>query len=451
MDRRKSHRPFCSLIARLSLRAFSMVCIVFMASACPSTSSTDDGGSDGGLVGDDSITCESVADCPDDVNWDCLGICLYRCAGDAACAADEFCSSSGYCETGCRDSSTCAEGQICIQGDCRAAEDADTCGSKCDCEPGQACVGSICQDPLEVCTASDDCGRGPEDQCEAIICNGITNQCVYPNAPACETADDCAYRPGCETGCICTPSGSCVPSGDCTNETVIDDCGAGYFCNDDLSCEPLPACTSDADCSSLGLECNETLGTCEQPVACTTDADCTVAPSTYCDQSTSQCSIPTCLNGGITCDSTETCAETGACVPLGTGDACTSNADCAASSGLCPNCEYCYIPTGATQGTCEEGCASNANCGTGTECNQNRECVDDGSGGGTGVSQDGQPCSDFIGSSDCAAGLICTLLGVCKETCGTAEAPCDPATDSSCCALTGHSTCAPGAFFSFCE
>jgi hypothetical protein len=424
----------------------------FMMMACPpgETGGSSDGDAGGNV--DNSISCESVSDCPDDVNWDCLGICLYRCAGDAACAADEYCTSLGYCQEGCRDSSTCAENQVCIQGACTVADEASSCGSKCDCALGQACVDAICQDPLAVCNNSDDCGRGPDESCEAIICNGITNQCVYPNAPACTTVEDCAYRPGCETGCICTPSGNCVPSGDCTDETVVDDCGAGFFCNDDLACETLPPCTSDTDCADLGLSCNEQTGACEQPVTCATDADCTVSPTTFCDTTTSLCVIPTCLNGGVVCAEGSVCSETGICVIEGTGDSCSTNSQCTGYQSSCPNaCEFCSLEPGATQGNCATGCSTNSNCASGTICNQAHECVSDGSGGNGGLGQNGDPCADIGASSDCQVGLTCTLNGICQEICGTADAPCDPSTDAACCAESGLSQCEPGLFFSFCQ
>ena len=410
---------------------------------------SDAGTTDAGTGGPQLVTCATIDDCPDQQNYDCVGVCLYKCADDTICAAGEYCSDSGYCERGCRDSSTCDPGEVCTAGNCIPAENAASCGSKCDCEAGQVCTDGLCVAPPESCNSSEQCGRGPDDNCEAYSCNGFTNTCFYPNPPPCEDESDCAGRPGCEDGCACTPSGQCLPSVACTVDSEADDCGAGNYCNADLACEPLPACTDDSACSPLGLVCNTVASVCERANPCVDDTGCTNAPATYCfidPPAEGVCTIPNCINGGVTCQDGFTCNQTsGICENEGGGDTCTSNSQC--SPALWPDSEYCFVEPGQTEGSCTPGCQSTvASCPDGTVCNSDRQCVTD-TGGGGQLGLDGDSCND---SSECAPGLVCHLLGFCKETCGPASDPCDPATDANCCSLTGYPVCSAGLLLSFC-
>lgn len=431
-----------------ALALFGFLLLGTACSGSPGQTDTDAGGDGDGDGDPNAIICESRNDCPDPANYECQGVCLQLCADDLACPPTAFCDD-GFCRTGCRPG-TCEGDQICIDGTCQDRANATTCGSKCDCDPGQVCTNEVCQDPPGECNSSADCGRGPDDQCEAFACNGFTKQCFWPNAPACVDDDDCTFRPNCEEGCTCTPSGLCVSNADCTPETETADCGAAAYCTMDLVCDPLPACTSDAQCSDLGLVCNLASQTCERPNPCSGPADCTTAPATYCDtaQDPARCVIPTCMNGGITCTpDTQTCNQfTGACDPVSMGgDTCTSNAEC--SNAPWPNTEYCNVPFGQQMGTCQTGCQNNLSCPDGQSCNGAHQCVVDMGNPADGAA--GSPCG---GIEDCQVGLVCHLLeGICKETCGSGDAPCDPATDSSCCALTGYPQCVAGLIFSFCQ
>lgn len=416
----------------LVLLACTIAVGLFVGAACRTTVDSGDAGSGPGS-GVGPLTCESVEDCPDPSNYDCLGICLQRCAADAVCKLDEYCSARGYCERGCRDSTTCEDGQVCVAGTCQSTDAAGACGTKCDCAPGQVCRGGVCQDPPEQCNGPDDCGRGPGDRCEAYQCNGFTNQCFDPDPQPCTDATDCIGRPGCQDGCLCTPNGQCVPDGECTPENEAEVCGDGFYCTADLTCGVLPSCTSNTECEAYGLVCNLGRQRCQRPAPCDDNADCTSAPATYCNTASGSCEVPSCRNGGVQCGVNEQCSTDGRCVPQGTGTACTSDAQC--PNDPWPNTQYCSFASG--QGECTIGCRSNASCPQGQVCNGARACVSDsGGGGGGGQGQWGDSCTS---DADCQAGLICGLFtGTCAELCFP---PCSTCTGGSCCSLSGQPYC----------
>lgn len=414
-----------------------------MGAAC---SQTIDDGLDAGPGGTsvEPLVCESNEECPDATTWDCLGICLKRCAADDACGAGEFCSNRSYCEQGCRDRTSCASDEVCVQGRCDPAANATSCGDKCDCAPGQVCEAGVCTDPPDSCGSSDDCGRGPDGQCNAYLCNGFTSQCFDPDPAPCDDASDCVGRPDCRDGCVCNGASQCVPGGECTPENEATVCGSGFYCTDELVCDVLPDCTSAAECAPLGLVCNEGTGQCEASAPCTDSSECTSPPATYCDTSLGSCARPRCDNGGATCGATEECVN-GSCVPAGTGTACNSDADC--PNEPWPDTQFCNFQTASGTGECSVGCRSNASCGSGQECNGQRQCVQTGGGGGS-LGQAGDPCDEPPFDPDCAAGLVCTYYGTCEETC---ENPGPCGADSSCCPLTGYEQCEQRLLLSFCS
>lgn len=421
-----------SKVAFLAL--LGLAALELSGALCRTTVDVADGGVDGGSGGPQALTCESADECPDPNNYDCLGVCLQRCASDAVCKLTEYCSGRGYCEPGCRDSSTCSDGKVCVAGSCQDPGSAGACGTKCDCLPGQICRDGVCQAPPDTCSSPDDCGRGQGDRCEAYQCNGFTGQCFDPDPQPCADADDCTGRPGCEGGCLCTPAGQCVPGGACTVDTEDADCGSGFYCDDNLECAVLPACAQDSDCQG-GLTCNLGTQQCQRPRPCASPQDCTAAPATYCNTQlpTARCEVPTCLNGGLTCNAqTEQCSQDGRCVPQGTGSACTSDAQC--PNDVWPDTQYCSFASG--QGECTPGCRSNASCPQGQSCNGARQCVTSGGGGGGGGGQYGATCTS---DGDCQAGLICGLFsGTCTEQCPTACADCS---GGACCGLSGQPFC----------
>lgn len=378
------------------------------------------------------LSCEDVSDCPEGSSYECVGgLCLQRCAADAACNLDSFCSSRGYCEVGCRDSSSCSADQLCSAGQCVDKASVGSCASKCDCAPGEVCKDNLCQPPPDGCTTPADCGRGPADRCEAYQCNGFTRQCFDPDPQPCAAPADCVGRPGCESGCFCTGAGQCVPDVQCTIADEANTCGADFYCDDNGACAVLPACTTNAECTPLDLICNTGRNRCERPRSCASAADCTVQPAVFCDVTTSFCAVPTCNNGGRTCGAEEDCSVDGRCVPAGTGQACASDVEC--PNDPWPTTQYCSFAFGA-QGQCAIGCRGNGSCSGDDICNGARQCVS--SGGGSGDGQFGSACVD---DSSCSAGLVCGLLtSTCAEPCDVAGSPC---AGGLCCPLSGAARC----------
>jgi hypothetical protein len=414
----------------MSLRAIFAVFVLVSLAGCPNCGrrdldDDDDAGTDAG-----EISCTTVADCPDPNTYDCLGVCLQRCAADATCPDGTYCDAEGHCRGGCRDSTTCAEGTFCDDGDCVAGEG---CATKCDCAPGQVCIESSCTDPPTSCDSAADCGRGQGEQCEDYACNGFTHKCFDDDPDPCTNADDCIGRPGCEEGCACTGNQQCVPAVDCTVDDEETTCGAGFYCDGNGDCQVLPACTNDSPCVSLNLYCNVGQGQCERAQGCTSSTTCTTAPATYCDVPNERCVVPTCNNGGVTCTTAQTCSTDGRCINGGSGTTCTSHTSCAAD-------EYCDFSVNG--GSCLDGCRNNAACDSSQVCDGSHTCVANGGGGG---GQYGETCA---ADEDCQAGLICGLLTqTCAEPCGAAGTQCT-AGDPNCCPLSGQPYCND---FGFCR
>lgn len=433
---------FFSLATQIAL--VGLVAIELSGALCRTT--VDDGtdaGVDAG-PGNQLIACESADQCPDPANYDCLGVCLQRCAADTVCRPAEYCSPRGYCELGCRDSTTCPEGDVCVNGSCVEPGGVGACGTKCECLAGQVCQNGVCTDPPATCSRPEDCGRGQGDRCDAYQCNGFTGQCFDPDPQPCIDADDCIGRPGCGNDCVCTTSGQCVPGGACTVETEAADCGAGFYCDDTLNCAVLPVCTTATQCPT-GLTCNTGTQQCVRPQPCTGAADCTSPPNTYCNLTAvpARCEQPNCQNGGVTCDpQTQFCTQDGRCVAAGTGAACTDDSEC--PNDAWPNTQYCSFESGA--GECTPGCRSNASCAAGQTCNGARQCVQQGGGGGSG----GQWGDSCMGDADCQAGLICgQLTGTCAELCTNPGSSC--AGDPNCCPLSGAAECVSFLILGFCQ
>jgi hypothetical protein len=399
---------------------FVFVFVAAVSAGCPRTiQSTPDAGPG---PDDGFIACATVEDCPNPnpERTRCDGVCLTLCSADAECPLDAFCDTNGTCARGCRDSTTCPDGQVCVNGNCGQAT--SECATKCDCDPGKICEEGACQDPPVQCSGGDDCPRGPADRCEAFSCNGFTRQCVDPDPEPCTVAADCSGRPGCTGGaiCACTSSGACVPDVACTAQDEATTCGSGNFCDGNGRCQALPACTQTSDCTASGLSCGPA-GFCERPRACTATTDCQAPPNTFCDTNTGFCALPTCVNGGITCQNGLECSQgSGRCVQPGTGTTCTANANCSED-------EYCDFP----DQLCRLGCRDNLDCPSGQNCDGTHACVGSGDGGG---GQFGDSCAD---DSGCQSPLICgRITGTCTDSCSPFDDSCP-----TCTAVHGTCTC----------
>lgn len=416
--------------------------VVAALTGCPRE--IDEDAPDAGNTGQQFLVCSDVADClaadpqATEQTVRCDGVCLYICNGvDEACPSQAmFCDVNGTCAFGCRDSSRCNQtaGEVCRAGICTVS--AAECTSKCDCAAGQLCKDELCVPATsDACAGSDDCPRGPKtptDKCEAYACNGFTDTCFDPNPSSnlCTQPGDCAGRPGCVGGtvCTCTAAGACVPDAACTAQNEVQTCGFGNFCDSNLRCQPLPACTQPSDCTGQGLVCNSGTGFCERSQPCASNTDCTIAPNTQC--ANSFCTIPTCLNGGPICTAPLTCNAQGRCAQPGTGVACTADSACQSN-------QFCDL-----QGQeCRVGCRTNASCPSGQTCDGNRQCVAPGGGGG---GQYADPCT---AATDCQAPMTCGgITGTCAEPCAT------PDDCVACSARNGSCVCEPVLFFgNFCQ
>lgn len=375
-------------------------------------------------------TCGSDSDCQSGET--CVGgLCLRRCSVDDVCDAGQYCSVNGFCEMGCRSSEDCTGDLLCSNGACVGAS--GSCASKDDCPSGLVCIDNACASPPATCSGPQDC---PDDQ----LCNGFTQVCFDPSPAGCNNAADCDDVAGCEAGCTCDATHACVSGASCTIETELQDCGIGGICQNG-TCMPTPGCNAQADCDPMGLYCDLANHICTRTGTCTSSSECTnQAPSTFCNTSAGRCEIPTCINGGVTCDPGDDCDDEGRCVPPA-GSTCSSNLEC------CPDdsdenqtcaagvVEYCDITAGSLSGACRAGCRSDSDCNmaAGESCNSLHQCSSSNSSGG-----DGEPCT---AQEDCRAGYFCGVLtSVCYETCANEGDIC-PETGKTCTAVLGVTLC----------
>lgn len=160
----------------------------------------------------------------------------------------------------------------------------------------------------------------------------------------------------------------------------------------------LRRCTMDADCTKLGLRCDEGSGRC---VACLADADC-AAPTPRCSPAlrvcvgcleTSDCSAKQrCDERSMTC--LDTCAEGDELCPVA-GFACDEHAN------VCIECRSSSHCTGGLRcamhiGRCVE-CIANAQCpAERPKCDPRRGA-----------------CVGCVSSTDCPPGEACTSTSTC--------------------------------------
>jgi len=374
--------------------------VALLISACPPTSQDKDAGN-----GSQQRSCGTDTDCF--TGESCvLGLCMRRCSVDDVCDTGQFCAESGFCEAGCRNSSECPSEKVCAAGSCVTG---GNCGTKVDCALGLVCRGGFCSDPPELCATADDC---PGEQ----LCNGFTQVCFDPTPTTCNNAQDCNGHTGCSNNCVCTGQ-ACVAGAACTVATESTACGIGGYCNASNVCMPQPGCTTQSQCDPYGLYCNVGNRICERAYACNDSNACTShAPATYCNLNAHRCEVPTCLNGGVTCQAPNTqCNTEGRCVAPG-ATTCSSNLNCCPDDSdhnqTCTSAkEYCDIPAGQIQGVCRAGCRTNDDCTPTQTCSSTHQCTTAQGGG------QGDPCQ---AQEECRANYFCgPLTHTCYETCTT--------------------------------
>ena len=207
-----------------------------------------------------------------------------------------------------------------------------------------------------VCALQSDCAA--QTVCTEVndgndfVCLPVTDDPPAPNNSSveCSSPSDCPPRTP-----VCSPLGVCVQSD--TDPCASVACDPGLRCVDgvcaqDPSNNP-PGCSSDADCGPgevcLDSVCNAT----PPPTGCTTDSECDrgeVCKDTECVEAPADgtCSAST----PDVCDTGEFCnVFTGACEPLGEGDACglcgpgcTCAGDLICQDGLCVGCSVPFDP-----------------------------------------------------------------------------------------------------------
>lgn len=278
-----------------------------------------------------------------------------------------------------------------VDGDLAMACAATIAASTAPCErPSGVAAFALCE-PFVI-----DPGRigGP---CSSPYCAGGDGYC---NDGTCTrrgaAGESCGDMFSCQTGLVCQ-EGSCA--------VLLGDAAA---CTTDLECAPPLACVSGA-CGPLraaGAACDDTVQ-CAYGLVCATGT-CAARTAVTCDPSTP-------------CGNREICASPPTCrAPLGSGAACSENADCASDL-------YCDSSASA----CTTRPASGEACGNGVSCAAGLGCDMDG-GTCRALPGDGMPCLfGELGPFLCASGLACNA-GTCGPIPGEGE-PC-----------AGTDTCAPG-------
>ncbi len=242
-----------------------------------------------------------------------------KCTSNADCdtASGQTCdTASGQCKssstTGCTSAADCGTGKVCDGGKCY---DDCTADGFAGCDPGNACDSTA-----KRCT------------CDATACAGVGNSGCHPKTNTCDnycnpaSTSDCTDPEKCLATTADPTKGFCQTPTSCTDNSA---CATGQTCDTAKGyCVPAGSskCTADADCAgnAAGTKCNTTSGAC---VACLADGDCNAASNETCDTATNTCKGPS------GCQDSKTCYDTTAKTYCGTkGSACE-----AAPAATCSN------------------------------------------------------------------------------------------------------------------
>ena len=162
----------------------------------------------------------------------------------------------------------------------------------------------------------------------------------YCDATGCYWCDD--------YGCYPSSDGEVGPGSTCT---ANDDCNAGCFCSDQGLCEEAGFCADDDECAA-GFECDDRNSCVPEGSddACTADAEC--PEGSVCDLATGECAATGSCVGTATCPDGMSCDEDrNTCVPE-SPITCQGQVTCGDAAPVCPAGSTAAIQDGCYTGQC---------------------------------------------------------------------------------------------------
>ena len=404
-------------------------------------------GHDAGDAGADAFSCSQIpTDCGlGGMCKDCtVSAAGHAClSGQCGCAAASDCPAGTACDPGTHTCSPscagglacnggCCDGSSCVAGDtalacgssgaacvtCSGATPtcaAGACTSHCDVDAGTCGAGYCCAAGACVAVSDKTCAP-PGGDCVDCTADLATSRCLPNGTCGCITEADCALFSACGQG-VCTSTcsntspcnGGCC-AGVCEPGDTSDSCATGQTtCTGCLQASDAPACTYENGTRSCG---------------CLTAYDCLDWGA--CDLGTHQCTTA--------CDAQTPCyggccsaPQNGTCVFQGSNSMCNT-------WGLCIDCSNASTGHVCLNVRQECGCYSNADCGGGAQC-LNNKCV---------TACDAQhPC---VGGCCSAAVNGTCVSGADNWACATTGAVCQDCTQNNpgarqCVTLVGSYEC----------
>lgn len=409
--------------------ASAVVAIVFLLSACNSSSNDGDDDRSGNPIGFDTgpvgageqcgtRTCETGLICHAQ-----FGYCTRACdsesdCGEVSCGIDP--NGASMCLPKCGLNPYALPEYVCLEGKPVGCEDAGseidcakcTCGNQL-CSPGVGCIPA--KEVGEPCERNDECAS---ENCSTFagVCRiAVGDFCDVTNCDLCRrNADWSTCSRPCEVDRDCG-SGICVIS------ETIEDC----------------SCSSNSDCAKCRRDemphgyCYERCGERTCPGVCADSESGQYCKCLDCSNETpereigqtcetdQQCASKACLGGGVrypdqvcvqTCATTAECAADARCVAGYCLPTCAESADCAfggcatvelegGAANVCdpraPNGNSCHRNHGCRSDNCSSGC-QNAYC--------QGEC--------RGTAAVGEACAV---DTDCDRDFCCA--GICRSAC----------------------------------
>ncbi len=337
----------------------------------------------------------------------CDGACPATCDDGNACTTDVMDGSPSTCDATCRNTSitACVDGDGCCPNGCDSSTDGD-CSSSCGngvVDPGELCDGDCptsCDDGDE-CTT--DTLTGSASACTASCNYATTSACIHgdgccPAGCSSDTDDDCTTNPndllvcaalGATCGSIQGPTGTvncgtCSGGQTCRNNTCSRDQWIGDEC---VSGDGCPRCLTEA---KYGYDDGYCSKNCQSDSACAPDAKCVDYDNNGLGLCLASCSTNSDCRSGHYCQPGPG-AGANTCVPGGSGNgavgsSCSTYSQCA--GGLDGSCAL--ESNGWKGGYCIVWCDSDADCPSGSSCDDGRFCTDN--------------CQS---DADCRSGYLC--------------------------------------------